>query len=67
MKDYISFVYLKDGLIKVLTHEEALQQEKGLLESGWKHTSTINPNTFIQNAFNSNKLTEELVKFLTTN
>jgi hypothetical protein len=44
----IVFVYAKDGVIKVLNHEDALLNQSDLIGKGWEHTQTINACAYLQ-------------------
>jgi hypothetical protein len=47
------FIYHKDGLVKALNHQDALDNHTKLVADGWKHVATINPAVWIENLCNS--------------
>lgn len=49
----ISFVYYKNGRIKVLRHDEARRENDKLLSKGWVHTKTMDVNLWIENIYNN--------------
>jgi len=42
------FVYIKDQYVKVLSYKESLEYDNSLVNTGWVHTCTLDPNTFIK-------------------
>lgn len=57
----ILFIYKKDGVVKALDLDDGNHQE--LIDQGFKHVSTVNMKTFIENIFN-NTPEEEWIKDL---
>ena len=53
----VVYVYLKDGIVKALDHEEALKESKSLVALGWKHTFTLSPSTWFNYYLNCDNKT----------
>ena len=53
------FVYFKKGKFRCLNLEQAKNQEKELIENGWKHTATLNPEIWMEYFLNSKKEEQE--------
>lgn len=49
------FIYSKDGLIKALNHQDALDKHTTLVADGWKHAATIDPAMWIENLCNTQR------------
>lgn len=46
------FVYAKNGIVKVLLHDEASDISDALIAEGYKHTATISAREWIQHIAN---------------
>jgi hypothetical protein len=59
MKEYnsnILLVYEKQGISKVLSLQEDKETYQDLINKGWKHVSTIQPQKYIEYLLNNNKI-----------
>lgn len=50
--DSIVFVYFKDGKIKTLDVKQGKLDHEKMINSGWKHTASVNACVFIEQLFN---------------
>lgn len=53
MEHNFAFIYAKDGKIRVLTLQQATRLKWELEGEGWKHTQTLDPNTFLEYLHNN--------------
>jgi len=56
MQNFV-FVYILDGNYMCLGTDEAHVIEKQLIKEGWKHTATINPETWMEKFLNGDETT----------
>lgn len=47
----MSFIYLKEGKVKVLGYSDALKLDEDLINDGYVHIATIDLNTWLQGIF----------------
>ena len=63
----LAFIYVKDGKVKCLNHEQAHSRDDKLKADGWKHTATLNLCVwleFLMNDLSEANVATELKKLL---
>lgn len=64
MSTTFAFIYAKNGIIKVINHDDAKELHVGLLRDGWKHTTTLDPCVFIRYLHNDCENIRREIKLL---